>query len=105
MGSELEMGKHPPQNAGNTTQVSTQTVDLFNPPSNACCFCWCCCCSCSCLTVHSAKEERILTTVSEKQDDDDTSKIQQLPFHDLDGSKHIPPGMSFQHQHQHNEQP
>ncbi|XP_050971902.1 regulator of G-protein signaling 20 [Labeo rohita] len=96
MGSELEMGKRPPENAGNTTQVqntppnthilgsvSTQTVDLFNPPSNACCFCWCCCCSCSCLTVRSAKDKRILMTVSEKQEDVDTNKMPQLTLEEV----------------------
>ncbi|XP_052004576.1 regulator of G-protein signaling 20 [Xyrauchen texanus] len=80
MGSErVKMGKRPPQDAVNATQaqnmppnmlgsVNTQTLGWLNAPPNACCFCWCCCCSCSCLTVRSAKEERILTTISEKQD-------------------------------------
>uniref|UniRef100_A0A8C2AKG1 RGS domain-containing protein n=1 Tax=Cyprinus carpio TaxID=7962 RepID=A0A8C2AKG1_CYPCA len=96
MGSELEMGKRPPQNTGNATQVqnttpnthilgsvNTQTVGLFNSPSNACCFCWCCCCSCSCLTVRSAKEERILTTISEKEEDIDTNQMPQLTLEEV----------------------
>ncbi|XP_016396367.1 regulator of G-protein signaling 20-like [Sinocyclocheilus rhinocerous] len=96
MASELEMGKCPPQNAGNATQVqntppnthilgsvNTQTVGLFNSPSNACCFCWCCCCSCSCLTVRSAKEEKNLTTISENEEDVDTNQMPQLTLEEV----------------------
>ncbi|XP_059392754.1 regulator of G-protein signaling 20 [Carassius carassius] len=96
MGSELEMGKCPPQNAGNSTQVqntppnthtlgsvNTQTVGFFNSPSNACCFCWCCCCSCSCLTARSAKEERILRTIFEKEEDVDTNQMPQLTLEEV----------------------
>ncbi|XP_043101675.1 regulator of G-protein signaling 20 [Puntigrus tetrazona] len=96
MGSELEMEKCPPQNAGNTTQVqntphnshvlgsvNNQTVGLFNSPSDACCFCWCCCCSCSCLSVRSAKEERILSTISEKQEDIDTNQMPELTLDEV----------------------
>ncbi|XP_051755875.1 regulator of G-protein signaling 20 [Ctenopharyngodon idella] len=97
MGSELvEMGKRPPQNDENTTgvqntgpgahmsgSVSTQTLGSLNAPSNACCFCWCCCCSCSCLTVRSAKEERIMTTISEEQEEADINPTPQLTLEEV----------------------
>ncbi|TRZ04168.1 hypothetical protein DNTS_000397 [Danionella cerebrum] len=64
-----------PPNSQMLGKVSMQNLRSFIAPSNACCFCWCCCFSCSCLRIQSVEEETIVTTISEKQ----ANEEDQLP--------------------------